>query len=103
MIELAFIGSLNVAVGAVPALIPLEPAAGVFAGHGRRHRLGLDRGRHVRLDLGGAERAVVDADVVDQAVEEAGRVPLVGADPPVCWSCRRRPVNAVLATSTPPT
>ncbi len=29
VIVLAFIGSLNVAVGAVPALTPFEPAAGV--------------------------------------------------------------------------
>ncbi len=35
-----------------------------------RNRVGIaDRGRHVGLDLGGAERPVVDADLVDQPVE----------------------------------
>src|SRR5438093_165940 len=37
---------------------------------------------HVRLDLTGAEWSVVDADFVDQAVEEAAGAAAVGADPP---------------------
>ena len=51
-------------------------------GRAARRARAADRQVHVRLHLGRAERPVVDADVVEQAVEEAARGRAVGADPP---------------------
>ena len=50
-------------------MTPAEPGAGVLAVIvGARH-VGSDAPLHVALDLACAERTVVDADLVDRAVE----------------------------------
>ena len=53
----------------MPTLTPVAPDAGVFAVTVGGVVSGVMRMHHVALDLGRAERAVVDPDLVDQAVE----------------------------------
>ena len=54
-----------------------RPGRGRWRQVGRRNRLA-----HVGCDLAGRESAVVDADVVDDTVEEATRARAIGADAP---------------------